>query len=110
MMAFDLIPRQMVAFHGEGILQTKHFHHDDIEGGNVQPSHSPSPLFGRRPNPETHDVSKYAQRRTETSSELAQRQSQSIATSLSPSLPAFFCSPNSAIKVIASISSYIASF
>ena len=34
-MAFDLIPRQMVAFHGEGILQTKHFHDDDIEGGNV---------------------------------------------------------------------------
>ena len=35
MMAFDLIPRQMVAFHGEGILQTKHFHDDDIEDGNV---------------------------------------------------------------------------
>ena len=34
-MAFDLISRQMVAFHGEGILQTKHFHDDDIEGGNV---------------------------------------------------------------------------
>ena len=44
MMAFDLISRQMVAFHGEGILQTKHFHDDDIEDGSVQcpPWYSPS--------------------------------------------------------------------
>ena len=88
-MAFDLIPRQMVAFHGEGILQTKHFHDDDIEGGNVQPSHSPS--YGAHflgggqtrklmTSASTHIAQKQA---TETSSELAQRQSQSIATSLS---------------------------
>ena len=67
-MAFDLIPRHMVAFHGEGILQTKHFH-DDIEGGSVhhrivRPTER-SPLFGRRPNPETHDVSKYATHRSD---------------------------------------------